>query len=190
MRRAVLGIVIAIATACAASSAAGEDWPNRTISLVVPFTPGGGVDISARLQAQAIGDILGVAVIVENIGGGAGMTAGVRVAHAAPDGYTFMIGNSGTHAYNQSLYKKPLYNSVTDFTPVGLVSEFPAHPQCPQDPAGERARGIRRLAQGQLQPRPSSARPASAAARICPACCSISRSGSTSPTCPIAAPAR
>jgi tripartite-type tricarboxylate transporter receptor subunit TctC len=53
------------------------------------------------------------------------MTAGARVAHAAPDGYTFMIGNTGTHAYNQSLYKKPLYNSVTDFTPVGLVSESP-----------------------------------------------------------------
>ena len=73
---------------------------------MVPFTPGGGVDISARLQAQAIGEILGQNVIVENIGGGAGMTAGVRVAHAAPDGYTFMIGNTGTHAYNQSLYKK------------------------------------------------------------------------------------
>ncbi len=92
---------------------------------MVPFTPGGGVDISARLQAQAIGEILGVSVIVENIGGGAGMTAGARVAHAPPDGYIFMIGNSGTHAYNQSLYKKPLYNSVTDFTPVGLVSESP-----------------------------------------------------------------
>jgi len=105
--------------------AAAQEWPSRTITLVVPFTPGGGVDISARLQAQAIGDILGVSVIVENIGGGAGMTAGARVAHAAPDGYTFMIGNSGTHAYNQSLYKKPLYNSVTDFTAVGLVSESP-----------------------------------------------------------------
>jgi len=105
--------------------AAAQEWPTRTITLVVPFTPGGGVDISARLQAQAIGDILGQNVIVENIGGGAGMTAGARVAHAAPDGYTFMIGNSGTHAYNQSLYKKPLYNSVTDFTPVGLVSESP-----------------------------------------------------------------
>src|SRR5262245_28466921 len=107
------------------SPAVAQEWPTRTITLVVPFTPGGGVDISARLQAQAIGECLGQNVIVENIGGGAGMTAGTRVAHAAPDGYTFMIGNSGTHAYNQSLYKKPLYNSVTDFTPVGLVSESP-----------------------------------------------------------------
>jgi len=122
MPRLILGLLIA---AVALTPAAAQEWPNRTITLVVPFTPGGGVDISARLQAQAMGDILGVSVIVENIGGGAGMTAGVRVAHAAPDGYTFMIGNSGTHAYNQSLYKKPLYNSVTDFTPVGLVSESP-----------------------------------------------------------------
>jgi tripartite-type tricarboxylate transporter receptor subunit TctC len=122
MSRPILGLLI---VAASLASAAAQEWPNRTITLVVPFTPGGGVDISARLQAQAMGDILGVSVIVENIGGGAGMTAGVRVAHAAPDGYTFMIGNSGTHAYNQSLYKKPLYNSVTDFTPVGLVSESP-----------------------------------------------------------------
>jgi tripartite-type tricarboxylate transporter receptor subunit TctC len=109
----------------APSPCAAQEWPTRPITLVVPFSPGGGVDISARLQAQAIGDLLGQTVVVENIGGGAGMTAGVRVAHAAPDGYTFMIGNSGTHAFTQSLYKKPLYNSVTDFTPVGLVSESP-----------------------------------------------------------------
>ena len=122
MSRIVLGFLLALATL---SPAIAQEWPTRTITLVVPFTPGGGVDISARLQAQAIGEILGQNVIVENIGGGAGMTAGVRVAHAAPDGYTFMIGNTGTHAYNQSLYKKPLYNSVTEFTPVGLVSESP-----------------------------------------------------------------
>ena len=122
MRRIIAGLVVAAAVL---TPAAAEEWPTRTITLVVPFTPGGGVDISARLQAQAIGEILGVSVIVENIGGGAGMTAGARVAHAPPDGYMFMIGNSGTHAYNQSLYKKPLYNSVTDFTPVGLVSESP-----------------------------------------------------------------
>jgi tripartite-type tricarboxylate transporter receptor subunit TctC len=122
MLRAVLSLML---TAAALWPCAAQEWPTRTITLVVPFTPGGGVDISARLQAQAIGEILGQSVIVENIGGGAGMTAGARVAHAAPDGYTFMIGNTGTHAYNQSLYKKPLYNSVTDFTPVGLVSESP-----------------------------------------------------------------
>ncbi len=127
MVRAVLRLILAAGAVgvLAPSPGAAQEWPTRPITLVVPFSPGGGVDISARLQAQAIGDILGQNVIVENIGGGAGMTAGVRVAHAPPDGYTFMIGNTGTHAYNQSLYKKPLYNSVTDFTPVGLVSESP-----------------------------------------------------------------
>jgi tripartite-type tricarboxylate transporter receptor subunit TctC len=127
MLRTALGLILAGVAigVLAPSPCAAQEWPTRTITLVVPFTPGGGVDISARLQAQAMGELLGQSVIVENIGGGAGMTAGARVAHAAPDGYTFMIGNTGTHAYNQSLYKKPLYNSVTDFTPVGLVSESP-----------------------------------------------------------------
>jgi tripartite-type tricarboxylate transporter receptor subunit TctC len=127
MSRTALGLILAavFSPVLALSPCAAQEWPTRTITLVVPFAAGGGVDISARLQAQAIGEILGQNVIVENVGGGAGMTAGVRVAHAAPDGYTFMIGNTGTHAYNQSLYKKPLYNSVTDFTPVGLVSESP-----------------------------------------------------------------
>src|SRR6516225_9678318 len=105
--------------------AGAEEWPARPLTLVVPFTAGGGTDVTARLQAQAIGDVLGQNVIIENIGGGAGMTAGVRVARAAPDGYTFLIGNTGTHAYNQTLYKRPLYNAVTDFTPVALVSESP-----------------------------------------------------------------
>jgi tripartite-type tricarboxylate transporter receptor subunit TctC len=125
MSRAILALIIAFLAVAAAAPGAAQDWPTRNMTLVVPFAAGGGVDISARLQAQAIGDILGVSVIVENIGGAGGMTAGLRVAHASPDGYTFLIGNSGTHAYNQSLYKRPLYNAVTDFTPVGLVSESP-----------------------------------------------------------------
>src|SRR5579871_917995 len=112
-------------SAAAAPPALAEEWPARALTLVVPFTAGGGTDVTARLQAQAIGEVLGQNVIVENIGGGAGMTAGVRVARAAPDGYTVLIGNTGTHAYNQTLYKKPLYNAVTDFTPVALVSESP-----------------------------------------------------------------
>jgi tripartite-type tricarboxylate transporter receptor subunit TctC len=64
-------------------------------------------------------------MVVENVGAAAGMAGGARVAKAAPDGYTLLIGNSGTHAFNQSLYKKPLYNAVTDFEPVGLATESP-----------------------------------------------------------------
>jgi tripartite-type tricarboxylate transporter receptor subunit TctC len=105
--------------------AAAQDWPTRPITLIVPFSAGGGVDVSARIQAQRMSELLGQSIIVENVAAAAGMAGGQRVAKAAPDGYTFLIGNSGTHAYNQSLYKKPLYNAATDFQPVGLMTESP-----------------------------------------------------------------
>jgi tripartite-type tricarboxylate transporter receptor subunit TctC len=106
-------------------AAFAQDWPTRPITLVVPFAAGGGVDVSARIQAQHMSELLGQSIVVENVGAAAGMTGGLRVAKAPPDGYTLLIGNSGTHAFNQSLYKKPLYNAATDFQPVGLVSESP-----------------------------------------------------------------
>src|SRR5262249_23032498 len=102
-----------------------QDWPNRPITLVVPFAAGGGVDVSVRIQAQYIGEALGQSIVIENVGGAAGTTGSVRVAKAPPDGYTLLIGNSGTHAYSQSLYKKPPYDAVADFEPVGLVSDSP-----------------------------------------------------------------
>jgi tripartite-type tricarboxylate transporter receptor subunit TctC len=108
-----------------AATARADDWPSRAITLVVPFAAGGGVDVSARIQAQGMSERLGQAIVVENVGAAAGMEGSLRVAKAAPDGYTMLIGNSGTHAYIESLYKTPLYNSVTDFTPVGLATESP-----------------------------------------------------------------
>jgi len=108
-----------------AGTALAQVWPARPITLVVPFAPGGGIDASARIQASQMGELLGQSIVVENIGAAAGMAGSARVAKAAPDGYTFLIGNSGTHAYNQSLYKKPLYDAAADFAPVGLVSESP-----------------------------------------------------------------
>jgi putative tricarboxylic transport membrane protein len=120
-------LTMAVATLAAAltGEAAAQKWPTRPITLIVPFSAGGGVDVSARIQAQRMGELLGQSIIVENVGAAAGMAGGQRVAKAAPDGYTMLIGNTGTQAYNQSLYKKPLYNSATDFQPVGLVSESP-----------------------------------------------------------------
>jgi tripartite-type tricarboxylate transporter receptor subunit TctC len=120
-------IVIAAAAASIAitGTAAAQDWPTRPITLIVPFAAGGGVDVSARIQAQRMSELLGQSIIVENVGAAAGMAGGQRVAKAPPDGYTFLVGNSGTHAYNQSLYKKPLYNAATDFQPVGLMTESP-----------------------------------------------------------------
>ena len=106
-------------------NAAAQDWPTRPMTLIVPFAAGGGIDVSARIQAQRMSELLGQSIVIENVGAAAGMVGGSRVAKAEPDGYTFLIGNTGTHAYNQSLYKKPLYNAATDFAPVGLVSELP-----------------------------------------------------------------
>jgi len=109
----------------AAGAALAQNWPARPITLVIPFAPGGGVDASARIQAQALGDLLGQPIVSENMGAAGGMVGSARVAKAEPDGYMLLIGNTGTHAFNQSLYKKPLYNAATDFAPVGLVSESP-----------------------------------------------------------------
>jgi tripartite-type tricarboxylate transporter receptor subunit TctC len=106
-------------------TAGAQDFPTRPLTLVVPFAAGGGIDVVARIQAQRMGELLGQNVVIENIGAAAGMAGGARVARAAPDGYTFEIGNVGTHAYNQTLYKKPLYSAVNDFTPIGLATESP-----------------------------------------------------------------
>jgi tripartite-type tricarboxylate transporter receptor subunit TctC len=109
----------------AAAPARAQDWPNHPITLVVPFAAGGGVDASARLQALALGDILGQTIVVENVGAAAGTVGSARVAKAEPDGYTMLIGNSGTHVYSQSLYTKKPYDSIADFEPVGMVTESP-----------------------------------------------------------------
>jgi tripartite-type tricarboxylate transporter receptor subunit TctC len=120
--RALAVVASLIALAC---PAAAEDWPNRPMTLVVPFAAGSGSDVLARLLAPRLGDNLGASVIVENVGGAGGMNGSARVAKAAPDGYQLLLASLGTYALNQTLYKKPLYNSATDFTPVALVAGTP-----------------------------------------------------------------
>src|SRR5262245_15326295 len=105
--------------------AAGQTWPSRPITMVVPFAPGGAADVVGRIMRQHLSDRLGQQVIIENVGGAGGMTGVMRVAKAAPDGYTFVLGNTGTHAHNQTLYKRPLYNAATDFAPVALIADLP-----------------------------------------------------------------
>ena len=105
--------------------AAAQDWPTRPVTMVVTFAAGGANDLVARILAPRMSEILGQQVIIENVAGAGGMTGAVRVAKAPPDGYQFMIGGPGQFAYNQTLYKRPLYNSTTDFTPIGLAVEGP-----------------------------------------------------------------
>ena len=110
--RLLFGTFATCTIALAAPPASAEDWPTRPLTMVVPFAAG-------------LATPLGQQVIVENVGGAGGMTGTGRVANAAPDGYQFSLGSVDTMAINQTLYKKPLYHSDTDFTPVGLVIEQP-----------------------------------------------------------------
>jgi len=98
-----------------------QDWPTRPVTMVVPYAAGGPLDTGGRIVAPVLSERLGQQVIVENVVGAGGMTGAARVAKAAPDGYQFVLGNSATHAQNQSLYKRPMYNPVTDFSPVTVI---------------------------------------------------------------------
>jgi tripartite-type tricarboxylate transporter receptor subunit TctC len=123
MRKTFIASTAALFALTGAISA--QEWPSRVITMIIPFAAGGGVDASGRIQAQRMGDLLGQTMIVENVGAGGGTVGSLRVAKASPDGYMMLMGNSGTHAYSQGLRKNPPYNSVTDFAPVGLVTESP-----------------------------------------------------------------
>jgi tripartite-type tricarboxylate transporter receptor subunit TctC len=109
----------------ATSSAPALDWPNRPVTMVVPFAAAGPSDVTGRILAQGLQEVLGQKIVVENVSGAGGTLGSLRVAKAEPDGYQFVLGNSGTHAWAQSLYKNPPYDAAADFTPVGLLNEGP-----------------------------------------------------------------
>ncbi|MGD9767303.1 MAG: Bug family tripartite tricarboxylate transporter substrate binding protein [Pseudolabrys sp.] len=108
-----------------AGQAGAQSFPTRPITMVIPFAAGGPTDVLGRVVAARMSELLGQQVVVENVGGAGGMTGSNRVKSAAADGYTMVLGTVGTHAQNQTLYKKPAYNSMTDFTPAGLIAEVP-----------------------------------------------------------------
>ena len=117
---AALGALLALS-----GTATAQNYPTRPLTMIIPFAAGGPPDVIDRVMAQRLSEILGQQVIIENIGGAGGMTGSKRVADAAPDGYTFVLGSVGTHAQSQTLYKRPLYNSVNDFTQIALIAEIP-----------------------------------------------------------------
>jgi tripartite-type tricarboxylate transporter receptor subunit TctC len=124
-RSRTFAALVAAASLAATSLAVAQDWPTRPISMVVPFGAGSASDTVGRIVAISMSQTLGQQVIVENVGGAGGMTGSARVVHAPPDGYMFSFGSTDTIAINQTLYKKPLYNAATDFTPVTLVVDQP-----------------------------------------------------------------
>ena len=123
MRKTIIAALTAVLAFTGAATA--QTFPDRALTMIIPFAAGGPTDVLGRVMAQRMGEILGQTVIVENVGGAGGMTGSRRAADAKPDGYTFVLGTVGTHAQGQTLYKKPLYNSLTDFTPVVLIADVP-----------------------------------------------------------------
>jgi tripartite-type tricarboxylate transporter receptor subunit TctC len=106
-------------------NARAQAYPSRPITMVVPFAAGGAFDVLGRIVAARMSEILGQQVIIDNATGAAGIIGVKRVASAAPDGYTVLLGSIGTHAYNQTIYRKPRYDAVEDFAPVALFAEQP-----------------------------------------------------------------
>jgi tripartite-type tricarboxylate transporter receptor subunit TctC len=127
MRKLMLGVAATLSMTLLGlvTTASAQEFPTRPITMVIPFAAGGPTDVLGRVVAARMSEVLGQNVIVENIGGAGGMTGSARVAQAKPDGYTMVLGTVGTHAQGQTLYKRPLYNAATDFTPVALIAEVP-----------------------------------------------------------------
>jgi tripartite-type tricarboxylate transporter receptor subunit TctC len=107
------------------AGASAKDFPNRPIRLIVPYSPGGGTDLTARLVAQKMSVTLGEPVVVENRGGASGAVGSLFVAKSNPDGYTILLGTTGSMAIDPSLRSDLPYNSLRDFQPISLISIAP-----------------------------------------------------------------
>jgi len=124
----ILSRAIAAAVALgfpAGSAAAQTDYPQRAITLIVPFAAGGPTDVVARIAGDHMTRTLGQPVIIENMVGAGGTTASTRAARATPDGYTIEMGHMGTHAASVALYPNLAYKPDVDFAPIGLVAGTP-----------------------------------------------------------------
>jgi tripartite-type tricarboxylate transporter receptor subunit TctC len=134
-RRATLAAAAAALALGFAWPAASQDFPNRAITLIVPYPPGGGVDAMARIVGEKLSAALGQQVIVDNRGGGGGNIGTRAAAKSPPDGYTLLLGHTGTISINPSLYANAGYDPRRDFAPIGLMASMPvallAHPSFP-----------------------------------------------------------
>jgi tripartite-type tricarboxylate transporter receptor subunit TctC len=133
--RGVSAITLAATLTCAVGTVAAQTYPSRPIRLIAPFATGGSTDLLARIVGQKLSEAWGQQVVVENRGG-AGGTIGVEMAaHAAPDGYTLVMGHIGTFGANPTLYPKLPYDPIKDFAPITLLAMVPngmaVHPALP-----------------------------------------------------------
>jgi tripartite-type tricarboxylate transporter receptor subunit TctC len=137
-RAALATLAVAI---CLGAPLQAQDYPNRPITLVVPYAAGGGNDVMARIVADKMSKTLGQQIVIENRGGAGGTIATRAVAKSAADGYTLVIGGTGTLAINPTLYPNAGYDPRKDFAPVGLIAAGAlvvlVHPSVPAHSVGE-----------------------------------------------------
>ena len=118
-----------------ATAALAQSWPAKTVRIIVPFPPGGGLDFFARVMAPKLQENLGQQIVVENRSGAGGMVGADAAAKAAPDGYTLLMASSAELTINQHLYPKMAYDAIRDFAPVTYAAHaamlFSVHPSLP-----------------------------------------------------------
>lgn len=141
-RRAALMLAASAAALLTFNTGAyAQAYPERTITLVVPFAAGGSTDVVARVIAQKMGDALGQQIVVENVAGAGGNLGADRVARAEPDGYTILMGTVATHALNPLILKTKPYDPEKDFAPISLLVVVPnvlvVNPQLPVNNVAE-----------------------------------------------------
>src|SRR4051794_8027486 len=123
-RQWVVAAIVLLSSAII-NGAKAEDYPARTVTVIVPFAAGGPADITGRIVADIFSRYLGQKFLVENVGGAGGTTGALRAARAAPDGYTILSGHLGTNALAPAFYPGLGYDPQKDFEPIGLTAEYP-----------------------------------------------------------------
>ena len=121
---AVLGVSALLATVAAVSAEAQSDYPSRAITLLVPFAAGGSSDVVMRLVSAKVSDSVKQAIVIENRPGGGGNVAALALKNAPSDGYTLMMGHTGTHAINATLYPDLKFDPIKDFQPITALISF------------------------------------------------------------------
>ena len=143
-------MLLAALTVLAAGPAVAQGaYPNKPITVIVPFAAGGPTDVVARIVGEHMSRTLGQQLVVENVGGAGGTTGMTRVAAAAPDGYTIAVGNMGTQSAAPALYPNLKYDPATSFAQIGIVNFTPQAIVAKTETAGQGSQVLHRLPAGQ-----------------------------------------
>src|SRR5687767_13837973 len=136
MKKTRLALVAAAFVLCAPAAAIAQSYPSKPVRIMVGYTPGGGVDTTARMVGQALGELWGTTVVIDNRPGAAGNVATEITAKAPPDGYTLVLCNIGSHAVTPARFAKRLtYDPIRDFAFPSMIGGVPnlfmVHPSMP-----------------------------------------------------------